>query len=109
MCRLDPAPLASASAWLHGYERHWEERLDALEGLFRPAETEPTPNPNGRNDDPRDRRTGRRPPTLTKSGLGPNPYGRCTSAMTEKRFGYSCISAGGGSNRGAGDRYLITM
>jgi hypothetical protein len=45
VCRLDPAPLASASAWLHFYERHWKERLDALEGLFRPAETEPTPNP----------------------------------------------------------------
>ena len=45
VCRLDPAPLASASAWLHFYERHWEERLDALERLFRPAETEPTPNP----------------------------------------------------------------
>ena len=35
MCRLDPGPLASASAWLHLYERHWNERLDALEALLR--------------------------------------------------------------------------
>jgi uncharacterized protein YndB with AHSA1/START domain/DNA-binding transcriptional ArsR family regulator len=35
LCRLQPEPLASASAWLRFYERHWEERLDALEGLFR--------------------------------------------------------------------------
>jgi DNA-binding transcriptional ArsR family regulator len=35
MCRLEAAPLAPASAWLRFYERHWEERLDALEILFR--------------------------------------------------------------------------
>jgi DNA-binding transcriptional ArsR family regulator len=35
VCRLDPAPLASAAAWLRFYERHWAERLDALEQLFR--------------------------------------------------------------------------
>lgn len=34
VCRLEPAPLASAAAWLRFYERHWQERLDALEGLF---------------------------------------------------------------------------
>ncbi|WP_176731647.1 ArsR/SmtB family transcription factor [Micromonospora rhizosphaerae] len=34
VCRLEPAPLASASAWLNFYERHWTERLDALEALF---------------------------------------------------------------------------
>jgi DNA-binding transcriptional ArsR family regulator len=39
LCRLEPAPLASASAWLHFYQRHWEERLDALEALFRPDPT----------------------------------------------------------------------
>ncbi|MBO0705207.1 MAG: winged helix-turn-helix transcriptional regulator [Candidatus Dormibacteraeota bacterium] len=32
--RLEPGPLASASAWLRFYERHWTERLDALEELF---------------------------------------------------------------------------
>jgi len=35
VCRLEPAPLASAYAWLHFYERHWRERLDALEAMFR--------------------------------------------------------------------------
>jgi len=45
VCRLDAAPLASASAWLHFYERHWEQRLDALEALFPPA---PTPDEEDR-------------------------------------------------------------
>jgi len=35
VCRLEPTPLRSASQWLRFYERHWDERLDALEGLFR--------------------------------------------------------------------------
>ncbi|MDQ6914178.1 MAG: metalloregulator ArsR/SmtB family transcription factor [Actinomycetota bacterium] len=34
VCGLEPVPLASAAAWLRFYERHWEERLDALEALF---------------------------------------------------------------------------
>jgi DNA-binding transcriptional ArsR family regulator len=34
ICRLEPGPLASAQAWLAFYERHWNESLDALEGLF---------------------------------------------------------------------------
>jgi DNA-binding transcriptional ArsR family regulator len=34
VCRLEPGPLASAQAWLAFYERHWRERLDALENLF---------------------------------------------------------------------------
>jgi DNA-binding transcriptional ArsR family regulator len=33
VCRLEPLPLASASAWLGFYERFWQERLDALEAL----------------------------------------------------------------------------
>lgn len=39
VCRLDPAPLKSASAWLSFYERHWRESLDALDELLR-EETE---------------------------------------------------------------------
>ncbi len=39
VCRLEPAPLASASAWLSFYERHWNERLDALEALFQAGAT----------------------------------------------------------------------
>lgn len=35
VCRLDPAPLASASAWLGFYEPYWQARLDALEALFK--------------------------------------------------------------------------
>lgn len=34
VCRLDPAPLASASGWLRFYERFWNERLDDLQALF---------------------------------------------------------------------------
>ena len=33
--RLEPAPLGSAYAWLGFYQRHWNERLDALETQFR--------------------------------------------------------------------------
>ncbi|MCW2542361.1 MAG: transcriptional regulator [Frankiales bacterium] len=40
VCRLQPAALASAAAWLKFYERHWNERLDALEDLFRTDPTE---------------------------------------------------------------------
>lgn len=35
VCRLEPAPLASAAGWLAFYERHWLERLDALDALIR--------------------------------------------------------------------------
>jgi DNA-binding transcriptional ArsR family regulator len=35
VCRVEPAPLASAAAWLRFYEPYWTERLDALEELFR--------------------------------------------------------------------------
>jgi DNA-binding transcriptional ArsR family regulator len=35
VCRLEPGPLASASAWLRFYERDWGERLDALAEHFR--------------------------------------------------------------------------
>lgn len=35
VCRLEPAPLASAAAWLRFYERFWNERLDALDAMFR--------------------------------------------------------------------------
>jgi DNA-binding transcriptional ArsR family regulator len=45
VCRLEPGPLASASAWLRFYERHWNERLDDLDALFR---TDPTPDPEDR-------------------------------------------------------------
>jgi DNA-binding transcriptional ArsR family regulator len=38
ICTLSPAPLASAYSWLRFYERFWNKRLDALEGLFLPSQ-----------------------------------------------------------------------
>ena len=35
VCRLVARPLAPAAAWIAFYERHWADRLDALEDLFR--------------------------------------------------------------------------
>lgn len=34
LCRLEPVPLASASAWLRVYERHWDQRLDVLDAAL---------------------------------------------------------------------------
>jgi DNA-binding transcriptional ArsR family regulator len=34
VCRLEPGPLADATAWLRFYERHWTARLDALTTMF---------------------------------------------------------------------------
>jgi DNA-binding transcriptional ArsR family regulator len=48
VCRLDAAPLASVSAWLQFYERHWQESLDALEALLG---DESTTNAEGRSHD----------------------------------------------------------
>ena len=49
LCRLDPAPLADAHAWLSFYERFWTGRLAALERLLRleDAHGSPTPTPKG--------------------------------------------------------------
>jgi DNA-binding transcriptional ArsR family regulator len=41
VCRLAPAPLASASQWLAHYEHYWSESLDALDALLR---SEPDPD-----------------------------------------------------------------
>jgi DNA-binding transcriptional ArsR family regulator len=42
VCRLEAAPLASASAWLRFYERFWCDRLDSLEALLEDAGTRTT-------------------------------------------------------------------
>lgn len=34
-CELRPAQLRAAADWLHDYEKFWNERLDALEGVIR--------------------------------------------------------------------------
>jgi DNA-binding transcriptional ArsR family regulator len=38
VCRLDPAPLESASGWLRFHERFWNERLDDLQALVEQEE-----------------------------------------------------------------------
>jgi DNA-binding transcriptional ArsR family regulator len=35
ICRLEPAVLATADAWLRFYERFWTDRLQRLDGLLR--------------------------------------------------------------------------
>jgi DNA-binding transcriptional ArsR family regulator len=35
LCRIEPAPLAEAEAWLRFYEQFWTDRLDTLETLLR--------------------------------------------------------------------------
>src|SRR5256885_7143435 len=45
LCRLEPAPLASAYEWLSFYRRFWAGRLDMLEGLLREEDTCKTLSP----------------------------------------------------------------
>jgi DNA-binding transcriptional ArsR family regulator len=45
ICRLEPAPLASAQQWLTFYEQFWTAGLDRLELLLRDAHTQPQPLP----------------------------------------------------------------
>ena len=40
ICRLEPAPLAAAHAWLGFYQNFWAERLDTLQAMFQ-AEDNP--------------------------------------------------------------------
>jgi DNA-binding transcriptional ArsR family regulator len=35
VCRLEPRPLADATAWLRFYEEFWDTRLDALRDVLR--------------------------------------------------------------------------
>jgi len=51
LCRLDPAPLASANEWLAFYERFWTNRLDALEQVLREKGTHKSPK-SGKGDAP---------------------------------------------------------
>jgi DNA-binding transcriptional ArsR family regulator len=56
VCRLVALPLAPAADWLRFYERHWDERLHALENLFR-TDAAPdgpvldTPGPDNQEED----------------------------------------------------------
>jgi len=50
LCRLDPAPLASAHEWLTFYERFWTRRLDTLDQLLREEDQRNAPtSKNGDN------------------------------------------------------------
>ena len=42
VCRLEPAPLASAASWLHFYEQFWTDRFDNLEAMFKASTSPPT-------------------------------------------------------------------
>jgi DNA-binding transcriptional ArsR family regulator len=47
LCRLEPAPLASAHQWLTYYERYWTDRLDLLEQLLLEEDAEKPPPRKG--------------------------------------------------------------
>jgi DNA-binding transcriptional ArsR family regulator len=54
LCRLEPARLAEANAWLRHYERFWNASLDTLESLLREEDTpQPTPHKETSDDDDR--------------------------------------------------------
>jgi DNA-binding transcriptional ArsR family regulator len=38
-CRLQAEPLRQVEGWVEQYRRHWEERLDRLEGYLRTLQT----------------------------------------------------------------------
>ncbi len=48
VCRLDPAPLASAYEWLGFYERFWTRRLDLLDRLLREQDARQSATPKGK-------------------------------------------------------------
>jgi DNA-binding transcriptional ArsR family regulator len=40
--RIDPRPLSRADAWLRGYEKLWDTRIERLVALLRHPDNEPT-------------------------------------------------------------------
>jgi len=40
-CRLEPAPLEDATAWIERYHRIWEERFDRLDYVLRELQSKP--------------------------------------------------------------------
>jgi DNA-binding transcriptional ArsR family regulator len=48
LCRLEPAPLASANHWLSFYERFWTDRLDALGQILREEDARQSSKSTGR-------------------------------------------------------------
>jgi DNA-binding transcriptional ArsR family regulator len=45
ICRLEPAPLASANEWFRYYTRFWEQSLDLLEDALEAAKREDAERP----------------------------------------------------------------
>jgi DNA-binding transcriptional ArsR family regulator len=41
-CRIDPRPLERADAWLRGYERLWDTRIERLVELLRHPDNDPS-------------------------------------------------------------------
>jgi DNA-binding transcriptional ArsR family regulator len=41
-CRIDPRPLGRADAWLRGYERLWDMRIERLVELLRHPDNDPS-------------------------------------------------------------------
>ena len=48
-CRLEPAPLSEAAAWLDRYRRFWDERFDALAQYLEGSEEDPWRQPVTKN------------------------------------------------------------
>src|SRR6185295_7205893 len=51
VCRLEPAPLASAHEWLGFYERFWTDRLDTLDRLLREDDARDAKRKTTKGDD----------------------------------------------------------
>jgi DNA-binding transcriptional ArsR family regulator len=51
LCRLEPARLAEANAWLRRYEHFWNERLDSLEAILRAEDEGKVTSEKDKTDD----------------------------------------------------------
>ena len=50
LCRLEPAPLAAADAWLRHYEQFWTHQLAALDALLAEKQTPAARRRKGKGD-----------------------------------------------------------
>lgn len=53
-CRLEPAPLLDAVAWIESHRRFWEARLDALDDYLNSTKQKEDDHGTGKSDDSRD-------------------------------------------------------
>ena len=54
-CRLDPAPMQDAAAWIERTRQFWEDRLDALETYLQLLTEDDKSNGTGTTDNRQDR------------------------------------------------------